>query len=464
MKKRPRVRASGSPAGTGPGPWTVPLDGGLGSAVHALAAGLRFRESDWPGETDDEWPVYESELRLARAVVEVALGKPGAASDADLARAADDHAQRVTALARERHPHPFSMDGFQPSEDELGRTSAALREQALEYHDAEVVVATEVSGARVLFAAPLRVEQAHVWLLGPLYEKVEAWLREEPVAAIERGACAWWLSRWRGARPLPGDEFASGVREQEFSLVDRGMCVLGAPVMDHLVEEGLLRGIGPRQQHMAAQLLQSQVGVWTVASRTEHEAVFVSPLDGTRYEVREHATAGDSGYGAGFIALGRLIPFGDGTWLRSPGTFLLSYGPHGAEMARSLAHGLRTQRGDLPEAAAVELAAHSLWGVRKLPRAVLPAPTPDDAAQRARLLSMLLREVGVARLVDPTSARGAALAAENPGTEILEYAVDAVLAEYMDALFQQSLKSKMVRDVKRGHARQARKKKGRGRR
>ena len=121
---------------------------------------------------------------------------------------------------------------------------------------------------------------------------------------LERGASAWWFSRWRGPRPMKGDEFASGVREQEFTLVDRSLCVTGDSPVERLVSEGLLRGIGPRQQHMAAQLIQSEVGVWTVESRTEDRAVFVSPLNGARYEVREHATIADTGYGPGFVAWG----------------------------------------------------------------------------------------------------------------------------------------------------------------
>jgi hypothetical protein len=465
MKKRPEGPTGGSPAGAGAEARTIPIEGGLAHAVYALAAGFQFRTSDWPDPVDDEWPVYESGVLLASGIVDAALGAPGAPDDAALARAADAHVVRVAELARERHPHPFSMDGYQPDDGSLQLTSGALREQALEHHDAEILIATLGSGENVLVAGTVSVQQAHVWLLGPLYEKVEAWLLEDPVTSLERAASAWWFSRWRGPRPMKGDEFAGGVREQEFTLVDRSMCVMGDSPVEHLVNEGLLRGIGPRQQHMAAQLIHSELGVWMVESRTEGRAGFVSPLDGTRYEVREHASIGDTGYGPGFIALGRLIPFGDGTWLRSPGTFLMSYGEPGAAMARTLAHGLQTQRGDLPLSAAIEFAMHRLTGVLKLPRTVLPAPTPDHAAEAGRTMTLLLREAGIARPIDPTSAQGARLAAENPGTEILEYEVDVVLGEYMSALVQQGLKSKAVRDVKRRRARQARKKKkgGRGR-
>ena len=445
------------------GPRTIPLEGGLGRAVTALAAGFQFRTSDWPDETGDEWPVYESGVRLARAIADAALEAPGAPGDGDLARAAQSHAERVLDLARKRREEPFSLSTFEPTKDDLGRTTAALREQALEHHDAELFVAEHESGAHVLLAAPVTEQQAHVWLLGPLYEKVEAWLQEDPVTSLERDACAWWFSRWRGSRPLEGDEFPRGVREQEFALSDREMCILGASPLDHLVEEGRLRSIGPRQQHLAAQMAASEVGVWIVQARTEDRAVFASPLDGRRYEVREHASLDGNSYGPGYIALGRLIPFGDGTWLRSPGAFLMRYGSDSSALARSLAEGLHSKRGDLPLAPALELAAHTLAGIRNLPRSGPPAPTPDHAAEYGRAVTELLSEAGIARPVDPASARAARLAAENPDTNILEYAVDIVLGEYMGALFQQSQNSKAIRDLKRRRARQARKK-GKGRR
>jgi hypothetical protein len=437
---------------------TIPLERGLRPALHALAAGFQLPTSAWPDEADAEWPVYESGVRLARGIVDAALDAPGAPGEAALTRAANAHVEQLMTLARERDDEPFSLDAYEPSKEDLALTSAALREQALEHHDAEVLVASRENGERLLFASPVTREQAHVWLSGSLYEKVEAWVREDPGTSMERDACAWWFSRWRGPRPIAGDEFASGVREQEFALVDRPMCVVGASPVEHLVAEGLLRKIGPRQQHMAAQLVRSEAGVWTVESRAEHRAVYVSPLDGQRYEVREHAGTRDTGYRAGFLALGRLIPFGDGTWLRSPGTFLMDHGPRTASMAHTLADGLQNKRGSMPLVGALELAAHKLAGVRGVPRDPLPAPSPDEAADYARDISILLREAGLARVVDPTSVRAARLAAQHPNTEILEYQVDVVLAEYISALSQQGLKSRAVRDVKRRRARQARKK------
>lgn len=465
MKKNQNARRSARPGARAVKPDIVPLDGALGRAVHALAAGLHFRTSAWPDVYDAEWPVYESGIRLARDIVGTALGVPGSVGEDDLARAADAHFAQVRELARGFGTEPPSLDGYAPTEDDLGMTTAALREQALDHHTSDMMLGTHESGGWVLLSFPVTPAQAHVWLLGPLYEKLESWAREDPMTAMERAACAWWFSRWRGPRPLPGDEFARGVREQEFTFVDRPMHLPDATPVEHMAEHGGQRGLGGRQKHMAVQLARSEAGVWRVESRAEGRAVFVGPSSGREYVVREHATLADIPYGPGFIALGRLIPFGDGTWLRSPGTFLMGYGTDSHALARQLAEGLETQRGGMPLPAAIELAAHTLYGVRGMPRAVPPAPTPDDAAERGRDLGLLLREAGLARVVDATANPDAVnLSAKLPNTEILEYHLDIVLAEFMGALVQQSQKSRLVRQVKRRRERQAQKKKGKGRR
>jgi hypothetical protein len=444
----------------GPDLRTVRLDGGMRDAVYALSAGLELFTRDWPRESDPERPVYDSGVRLARQIADAALDVPGAPADAELGAAARAHFGRVLELAAEYGEEPFSLDGHEPGLEALAEAGALLREQALEHHTFDLQVATERdTGARLLVGIPVSVEQAHIWLSGSLYEKVESWVREDPLAATERLACHWWLHRWRGPRPLAGDEFAAGVREQEFALVERPLRCMGLSPLGYLVAEGLLEDVGPRQRHMAEQLLHSVADVWLVQSRSGHDAVFVDPLDGTRYRVREHATTSDNSYGPGFLAVGRLIPFGNDGWLRSPGTFMLSFGDESVRVARSLAEHLRSQMVRMPAPAVLEALTHTLCGATGLPRDVPPAPTPDDAAGLARELTLMLQEAGVATPAGPDSPLAHRLA---PGkTEVLQYEVDIVLAEFIDALYKQSQKSRLVRQAKRRLDRKARKKKGR---
>lgn len=456
MKRHDRVKAA-APSGAGSGMQMVPLEGGLRLAVHALAAGLELLSSAWPDEASLERPVYDSGVRLARHVADAAAGAPNALGDGALADAARAHYGRVEELRGDCGVEPVPLDAYAPTKDALGLVSAGLREQALEHHTAETLLATDRAGGHLLATMPVSVEQAHVWLSGVLYEKVEAWVEEDPLVYLERAASAWWLSRWRGSRPLAGDDFARGVREQEFSLVERPLRCMGVSAMQYLVDEDLLRGVGPRQRHMAAQLLQSQAGLWTVKAREDGRAVLLAAWDGTEYEVREHATPRDNAYGPGYVALGRLIPFGDGTYLRSPGMFMMSFGNRSDAIARDLAGAMAAQAEHMPMEGVLEAAAHTLAGVRGLPRAVPPAPTPDDAASLGREITLLLREAGIARPADPGFAAAMRLTG-GTGGEVLEYDADLVLAEYLHAVFQQSQKSRAVREARRRRDRQARKK------
>jgi hypothetical protein len=456
MKSPLRQKAS-APAEAKPHLQTVLLEGGLSLAVNALTAGLELMSSDWPDEDSADWPVYDSGLRLARQIADAAVGGAGAPDYAALRDAARAHYEHVSELRRECLMEAVLLDEYEPATGVLGFASAALREQTLEHHTTEIVVGTDAEGRRLLATMPASVQQAHVWLSGALYQKVEAWVERDPLVSLERTASAWWLDRWRSARPLPGDEFARGVREQEFSLVDRPLRCLDVSVMEHLVEEGLLRRIGPRQQHMAAQLLQSHTGVWTVEERTEGRAVLAAAWDDTRYEVREHAGTSDNPYRPGFLAVGTLIPFGDGTWLRSPGMFMTSFGKESRSVARKLIQDIASLSEQMPVAAVVEAAMHTFAGVRGLPRTVPPASTPDEAANMAREVTALLRASGIARPVKPGSAMALHLSSKHAG-EVLEYDTDVPLGEYLQALFQQSMKSRAVREVRRRKERQARKK------
>ncbi|HEX8695297.1 MAG TPA: hypothetical protein VF746_22995 [Longimicrobium sp.] len=338
----------------------------------------------------------------------------------------------------------------------LGEAGAALREQALDHHDSDLLLALQ-HGELVAFCPPLTAAQAHVWLMGPLFERVEDWLAEAPLQRIEREAARWWLGRWRSARPLPGDEFPREVREQEFALVERPWVTLGVSPLEYMVEDGLLEGAGPRQRHLARQLLDSVVGVWNVERRGGADAVYRHPLEGTRYRVREH---GDTPYGAGDVALGRLIPFGDGTWLRSPGTVALKDPPAG--LPEKLAEGMEKAGSGMYPQAALEAMLHVARGIRDIPRPVRPDVTPDQAAELARELNDGLLEIGAAREVDP--AEVPAPLAVHPHAVVVESSVDVVLGEYMAALFELSKKSRARRQALRRRARDAKKRGGKGRR
>jgi hypothetical protein len=159
--------------------------------------------------------------------------------------------------------------------------------------------------------------------------------------------------------------------------------------------------------------------------------------------VAEHAE--EIPYGAGDVMIGRLIPFGDGTWLRSPGAVLLP--GVGRDFVRKMTGDFERMSDALPWAVMLEAVLHTMMGVRGLPRAVRPRASPDEAAEILRVLREALTAAGAAERVAPEMAPPEL--GNLPDTEIYRYAVDEVLNDYVGALFTVAKKSRPLRETLR---------------
>ena len=431
----------------------MPVEGALAEAVAALAADVLAGAGPNPvaDAAGREWRAGRA--ALARAVAAAALGADDAPPPDELKDAAGRRMEEVQARAGACGRYLPRRLAEVPK-GELWRVSEALHEQGLEHHDTALVLGHKGSALFVV-AAPLTLAQAHTSLLKPLYERVEAWVDGYDLPSMEREACRWWLGRWRGPRPLSGDEFASTVREQEFSLAGRVYVAMETSPLEYMVATGALEDAGPKQRHMAERLLASVPGVWSVEGREGDDAVFVHPLTGERCRVREHAP--EHRYGAGAVGLGRLIPFGDGSWLRSPGMAVIPGHSTVPGMARHFAEGMEALEGMYPEVT-VEAVLSTMAGVRGLPRSVRPPVSPDEAAELGRDLHECLQEIGAAVEVDPAELPPSLRAL--PGTTALSMEVDVVLGEYMAALIELSKKSRLMRETLRRRARDAKEAKG----
>ncbi|HEV2735110.1 MAG TPA: hypothetical protein VGV85_09735, partial [Longimicrobiaceae bacterium] len=261
------------------------------------------------------------------------------------------------------------------------------------------------------------------------------------------------FERWTPPGRMEEHLFARGVREQEFALVDRPVLALDdRTAIEHLADTAELDDFPPKQRHMATKLLESEVGVWEVVERHGADAVLRAPLDGRLFRVREHAP--EEHYGAGSLALGRLIPFGDGTWLRSPGAvFFVADSPR---QARALAEALGPGTGDLPDVVKIEMLISTLAAGRKLklPREVRPAPSAADAGEMLEEMQELMLEAGLTREVTrdelPPEVDRSRLPDEGP---FFIHDVDVVVADWLTEL------GKLVR---KGQARRERRQKGSG--
>jgi hypothetical protein len=427
MKKKP---AHSDPD---PGPRLVPVRDELADAVHALGATAVFldRIEDFGEEAAfQEGEILEGAHDLARGVVLRGFNGGDAPSAAEVRASASAQLEVLRDLAEESASLlPASLEDV--STDDLGVVSALLREAGLEHMELDVMLATERERGLVLTGVPVTTAQAHVWLLEPLYEWLEGWVAGDPLLTLERAAARWYFERWTPAGRRRDHEFARGVREQEFSLVDRPFLGLGdLTALEAMQEEGELDELPDRQRALAHGLMRSVAGVWEVRSREGEEVVAASPLDGATYRVCEHAP--DTHYGPGALLLGRLIPRRGGSWLRSPGALVVPDPAPGT--AEALARVLDPEAGDLPDAILVEAMITGMTAGTELPRPVAPAPGPREAAEVLQLLPPLLLDAGIAQEIEVDDLPPEVDRSRLPEGPFYDYELDPVMAEWIGAL------------------------------
>jgi hypothetical protein len=406
---------------------SLPLTGDAGDAFVAVAALLEAEYLDVDPDTD----FTDQAFSLASRLVARGRRAEGAPTDAELRMAALEMSEAAHAAAdRAGVELPESL--VQLSEEQLLDAEALIHEAALEEHTHDAYLALEGETETILLvASPISTAAAHVALIEILFERVEGSIQGDPLAEVERAAALWWFQRWRPAKPVVDDEFPAGVREQEWSLVDHtslatGLSPLGAIVQD---EEGFAT-IPPRQRLMARSLLASVTGMWRVRERTGDEAVFVSVVDGSESTVIEQGGA-EEAYGPGAVLLGRLIPFTDGTWLRSPGSIAVP--APSAKWTSALAEAVKASvELEVPPAILLEAVLTRTMTGEEVPRSVPPARSASEAREILARLSSIFLEAGIARVVDPATLPPELR--EQMPTEFVYQALDIILADWMHAL------------------------------
>jgi hypothetical protein len=195
----------------GGAPRMVPLNGDLARAVLALGAAATAQDA-LSELTTDELEATErfdvAVVYLGRGIAAALLGARGAPDPAALAATAGVLLEGETRIPGELVPGGRIPDSLERAPAALLEAAGyVLREHALDRHRSELILGTRnEDGQPVAFHRPVTESQAHVWLGGYLYERVEAWVRRDWLTAAERAASEWWFSRWRAARPFRGDE------------------------------------------------------------------------------------------------------------------------------------------------------------------------------------------------------------------------------------------------------------------
>jgi len=390
--------------------------------LDAIARDLAFME-----------PIAAPSRKAAEQLVAWAVGVTSEARLATAREALEDAIRAARDAIPIALPRPPRSRQKALERDALGCVAALIREAGLEGPDADVHLATRAGGRRVLVWAPVPPATAQVWLLESLYQRLEQAITGDELLLFERTASRWRFACWGGAERTrdPDDAFGRGVREQEYSLVERTTMALDAPVARALESQPWAGEVPPRERALAGALAESFAGVFTVRGRDGETAELEDAATGRRYAVHEHNP--DIAYRAGFLALGRLIPFRDGRWLRSPG--MAFFVPPDEGMAPRLAQGLTVSK-DLPPAMGVEAIIATLGSPRRpvLPRKVSPAASREEAREILWELTTVLREAGLAKRVAKRKAPAELRDAGGPGTQVFEFSMEPDVAEWFSAL------------------------------
>ena len=322
-------------------------------------------------------------------------------------------------------------------DEALGDASALIREIGLERYDLDCRLATVHGADDVLVSAPVPRATAHAWLLGRLLQRSELFVIEgDEFLVMERRASAWYFDTWsvRGRR-ADGTEFTRTVREQEWSLVSRDSLALEEPVMMSLIGSEMFAEIPPRQQRLANALQQSIIDVFEATAIDGRTLTARSLRDGITYHVHEH---NDEVLRLQHVMiLGRLIPFEDGLWLRSPGA--VAFSRTGGEQASLLAEGLTRMAGTLPAPLIIEAIISTIAFGERVPRAIKPAGSARDARALLDKLFPALDDLGLREDL-PLDQIPANLRARATGRDLQAagYALDQALGEWMGALSAQA--------------------------
>ena len=418
-----------------------------------------FLDDELDGEepTDEEFGAAVTELGaavggvalttrfLARALLTRALGRepsevaPGFTPQPDDTGATEDDLLRgfTETLLPANLPSDARLTRAEQREA-FDEAASLIMEVGLEEFDAICRLDTERDGSPRLVVQPRSAERAHVALLDYLFDRAEsAASYMAPLVAVERDASWWEFSRWSASPPAGRQwraeaDFTRGVREQEYSLADHPSASLGTSVLEEIANDEGFGALFPRQHRMAAALVESFVDVFECLAIDGHRSTLRSLRDGRVYTVQEHSEP--SVYEANWIGLGRLLPFRDETYLRSPGMIFVK--PDDPNLAGAVTQAFGDMSRTLPPAVALEAVISAIVFGVSVPRTVKPTRSKADARAMLATIIVLLG------------------AAEEEGEPV---AVDATLAGYIAALEEQALISA---DAGGGHGKRQQKKKG----
>ena len=327
----------------------------------------------------------------------------------------------------------------------LADVAEIVREMGLEHHDLDCILGTREDGTETIAAVPVAPPAAHVYLMGRLFERADQFMGSDHALSMERSASAWYFARWSSGSIETDEattEFPRMVREQEWSLVSRDTLGLAEPVIASFVDDGDLTGedddsiyLPPRQRHLAAALLRSTVGIFEVIDVGGRIMTLRDLSTEAVYRVYEHNE--DMAPVAGLLLLGRIIPFDDDVWVRSPGAVVLA--PADDTDLGALASMLEQLSEELPTPIALEGLISTIVYGAEVPVAIRPAATIVEAQAALVEVGEVLVDLGLLEDDLPGDGPPDALAeVDMAALDAVGLGIDEPMAEWIGALMEQA--------------------------
>lgn len=367
---------------------TIP-DAACAAAIEALLAAVTLESSDIlserkarrPNLAPDGHAYADNVYRLIRLILRRLLGAPGAVSDGDIEGACERVNQRTSsalaALAARRDPEATRQALEEGAPYAVEALSTMMDQRAADEVDASVLLERNEEGVGLVFRwKRITPEEKFLEPLVFLLHALHRHAQTAPVTAFERTACEWWF----GLESEQGPErlLLRRRREREWSLMDRKSFAVDQTVLKMARATGFLDTLPQRVRRLAKSARRSRTGVFVVREQSGRDVTLEDAEARELVMLREHDAT--RMHEAGAVIVGRLYPYKDGWYLRSPAAFVFDGAsvPASEQLVEWIA-GLERER--FPRAVAIEavVTQHILVPWLELPHTVAPAGSREEA-------------------------------------------------------------------------------------
>jgi hypothetical protein len=279
----------------------------------------------------------------------------------------------------------------------------------------------------------LTPEATQLGLLPHVLHGLHDHAQESPLIALEVTASEWWFKRWCAKKESDDERReARKIRQREWSLIDRKSFALDYTVLEMCHETRFLGIFSPKARRMAESARRSRLGVFVARERSGADVMLEDVGEHERMMLRDHDPARPTEPGT--LILGRLYPWDDERYLRSPGAFVLE-GKSVPPPEKFVEWAGILLRERVPLAVALESVVTSIRD-RKFaaPRDVAPAGSREEARKTLDALRAAMERTGMFTNPDSDGALWLESTGEKAHWTIFGWEADLAMANWVEDL------------------------------